>query len=150
MANLGTHQSREEECVEGSASSFATTLVTVCRFGEERQPDIITSINFAIRPSSCNRCRLKWVSLDSASSSECVVWVMQVWKGHKPHPINEPNSFQALYNDLKTLDLWSKLWLVNFILKKTSYVIFSKKLLKSNYPDLYLGSVKLIKQWKHK
>ena len=66
------------------------------------------------------------------------------------HPINEPNSFHALNNDLKTLDLWSKLWLVNFNPIKTSYIIFSKKLLKSNHPDLYLGNVKLIEQSKHK
>ena len=54
-------------------------------------------------------------------------------------------SFEKLNRDLSKLDAWSKQWLVSFNPTKTKYIIFSKKKNKQNYPDLFLGGLKLKK-----
>jgi hypothetical protein len=48
-------------------------------------------------------------------------------------------SFANINRDLTRLSFWSAQWLVTFNAKKTMYIIFSRKRLKSNYPPLYLN-----------
>jgi hypothetical protein len=52
-------------------------------------------------------------------------------------------SFNKLNRDLSRLNQWSNQWLVSFNPLKTAYIIFSKKLIKQDHPDLYLGGAKL-------
>ena len=59
-------------------------------------------------------------------------------------------SFERLNRDLSRLNLWSNQWLVTFNPTKTEYIIFSKKIIKQNYPDLYLSNEKLKQVSTHK
>ena len=59
-------------------------------------------------------------------------------------------SFEKINRDLTKLYLWSNQWLVTFNPTKTAYIIFSKKLVKQNYPDLYLNGEKLKQVLTHK
>ena len=59
-------------------------------------------------------------------------------------------SFEKLNRDLARLYIWSNQWLVTFNPTKTAYIIFSKKLIMQNYPDLYLGGEKIKKVSTHK
>ena len=65
--------------------------------------------------------------------------------------ITDPiTTFQKINRDLTRLDTWSKQWLVNFNPSKTKYIIFSKKLQKVQYPDLYIAGEKIKRVDKHK
>ena len=59
-------------------------------------------------------------------------------------------SFEKLNRDLARLYIWSNQWLVTFNPTKTAYIIFSKKLILPNYPDLYLGGEQIKKVSTHK
>jgi hypothetical protein len=59
-------------------------------------------------------------------------------------------SFEKLNRDLTRLYIWSNQWLVMFNSTKTAYIVFSKKLVRQNHPDLYLGGEKLKQVQKHK
>ena len=59
-------------------------------------------------------------------------------------------SFEKINRDLTKLDIWSKQWLVNFNPSKTKYIVFSKKLIKEKYPDLFIGGEKLTQVKTHK
>ena len=59
-------------------------------------------------------------------------------------------SFNKINRDLSKLDQWSKEWLVNFNPTKTKYIVFSKKVEKTDYPDLFIGGDKLTRVAKHK
>ncbi len=52
-------------------------------------------------------------------------------------------SFSKINRDLSRLHLWSKQWLVNFNPTKTKYIVFSKKVKRPNYPELFIGDEKL-------
>jgi len=59
-------------------------------------------------------------------------------------------SFDRLNQDLSRLNIWSKSWLVNFNPIKTAYIVFSKKLIRPNYPALYLDNIALKETSTHK
>jgi len=59
-------------------------------------------------------------------------------------------SFEKLNRDLTRLNIWSNQWLVTFNPTKTEYIVFSKKLIKPDYPDLYLNGEKLQQVNTHK
>ena len=52
-------------------------------------------------------------------------------------------SYEKLNRDLTRLYLWSNQWLVTFNPTKTAYIVFSKKLIRPNHPDLFLGGKKI-------
>ena len=53
--------------------------------------------------------------------------------------ITDPvTSFTRINNDLEKLNAWANSWLVTFNPTKTKYMIFSKKVVKTNYPPLIL------------
>ena len=60
--------------------------------------------------------------------------------------ITDPiTTFARINNDLEKLNTWSHSWLVTFNPTKTKYMIFSKKLVKTNHPPLILDG-KIINQ----
>ena len=59
-------------------------------------------------------------------------------------------SFDKINRDLTRLYIWSNQWLVSFNPTKTAYITFSKKLIRQNYPDLFLGGEKLKQVSTHK
>jgi hypothetical protein len=59
-------------------------------------------------------------------------------------------TFQKINADLSKLSQWSKSWLITFNPSKTAYVIFSKKLIKPQYPDLFLENEKINLKNEHK
>ena len=65
--------------------------------------------------------------------------------------ITDPiQSFDKINRDLNRLHLWASQWLLTFNPTKTEYIVFSKKLIKEQYPSLYLGTEKVQEVIKHK
>ena len=59
-------------------------------------------------------------------------------------------SILEINRDLDTLKTWSEQWLVNFNPTKTKYMVFSKKLLRTNYDNLFIGNTQLEEVSQHK
>jgi len=59
-------------------------------------------------------------------------------------------SITDINRDLETLRQWSENWLVNFNPTKTKYMIFSKKLIRTQYNNLHIGDTQLEEVVKHK
>jgi hypothetical protein len=66
------------------------------------------------------------------------------------HILDPVMSFAKMNRDLVRLQNWSTQWLVSFNPTKTQYIVFSKKLVKPAYPDLYLDGKKLTIAKQHK
>ena len=64
--------------------------------------------------------------------------------------INDPEtSFLRVNNDLEKLSNWASSWLVKFNPNKTKYMIFSKKLVKTDHPPLILNGRQIEKVSSH-
>ncbi len=58
-------------------------------------------------------------------------------------PLKDPNDIQTVNGDLEQLTNWAKQWRMEFNMRKTVYMVISKKFFRPPDIDLYLDAVKL-------